>query len=262
MNSGNQKSGQKTITRWDFFKVFLSSFFLQSVWNFRSLISVGFSICLLPILNKLYDQSESKGEFLRRHLKFFNAHPYFASYALGVSIKLEEMAAKGDSQIPELLDRLKNVLISPLGAVGDRLFWATVKPACLIFGATGILLFSSIEAKIVVLITTFLMYNIPHFYFRYHGIIEGYKHGVEIYKYISHQRFEKLRKIYLSLLLIFLTILVVAYSFKLFTIQPGQVAIFWLSAIYTLIFYRLVKNFYLVALSTTLFFIVVGILFF
>ncbi len=54
--------------------------------------------------------------FLKRHLGFFNAHPFFASYALGAISRLEE----DNPGNHELVDRFKNALIGPLGAIGDQ----------------------------------------------------------------------------------------------------------------------------------------------
>jgi len=254
----NKKS---RITRFDLFKVFIASFFMQAVWNFRSLISIGFSICFLPVINKLCDTPEEKRQFLKRHLKFFNAHPYFASYALGVSIRLEEMKAEGEKQIPETIDRLKDLLISPLGAVGDRLFWATIKPAVLLTGMLGIFLLPGITLKIIFLFITFLLYNIPHLYYRYLGIVEGYQHPLDIHRYISQQRFEKLRTFFILLLVISLICLLMSYGYFLFKISISQLLFFIFSALYALIFFRISNNFYLVVLGTFLFSLFASILF-
>ena len=48
-----------------------------------------------------------------------------ASYALGVSIHLEEAYASGDESAGKKIDRVKELLVSILGAVGDKLFWST-----------------------------------------------------------------------------------------------------------------------------------------
>ena len=259
----NQKSVLKgKISRWDLLKVFFLSFFMQSVWNFRSLISVGFSICLFPVLHKVCPTIEAKRDFFRRHLKFFNAHPYFASYALGVSIRLEELAAEGETEATHILDQIKDLLISPLGAVGDRLFWATIKPASLIFGMAAVLVTPGIPGKVTVLIITFLIYNIPHFYYRFQGIWEGYKYGLEVYKHVSQERFEKIRRVYSLLLLFSITALLVFYSVIVFTMKPALVLVFWAAILYTLFLNLITKNFYLITLGAFIFFVTVGLLFF
>ncbi|OGB60655.1 MAG: hypothetical protein A2Y94_03435 [Caldithrix sp. RBG_13_44_9] len=249
------------ITRFDLFKVFIASFFMQAVWNFRSLISIGFSISFLPVIGKLCDSPEEKKQFLQRHLKFFNAHPYFASYALGISIRLEEMKTEGEKYIPETIDRLKDLLISPLGAVGDRLFWATIKPAVLLTGMLGIFLLPGITLKAVFLAITFLLYNIPHLYYRYQGILEGYQHPLDIHRFIGQQRFEKLRAFFVILLILSLASLLLVYGYYLLKTSLPLVLFFIFSTLYAWIFFRISNNFYLVSLGTFIFFLFAAILF-
>ncbi len=258
----NARVKEKTsIRKWDIFKVFLRSFFLQSVWNYRSLISIGFGSCLFPIIKRLYTEPQAQREFLRRHLKFFNAHPYLASYALGVSIKLEEEYANGEPTACERLDRLKDLLISILGAIGDRIFWQTIKPVSLIFGALGILILPTTNLKILHLILTFLIYNIPHFYLRYKGIVEGYQYGTDVYKVFKSERFENLRKFYTVIggLTFGLFTAVLAYRFYL---QSSLMFFIFIGSIpYAMLLYKIHKNFYLTTLFTLGFFIIVGFIF-
>ncbi len=262
MDKSQKMDKKQKITGWDLFKVFLASFFMQSVWNFRSLISVGFCICFFPVLGKLCSSPQAKREFFERHLKFFNAHPYLASFALGISIKLEEMKAKGEVEGSYNVDKFKDLLIGPLGAVGDRLFWATIKPASLIFGVGGILIAPTTILRVIILVITFLIYNIPHFYYRYEGILEGYNHAMDIYKYIGQQRFELIYRWYSYLLKFGLFSLILIYSYQLYRVMPILILIFFLVVLYTYLFSKLTSNFYLVTLATFLFFLITGILFF
>jgi len=251
----------KNITKWDLFKVFLASFFMQAVWNFRSLISIGFSICFFPVLGKLCATPEMKREFFQRHLKFFNAHPYFASFALGVSIRLEEMRVAGEADVTETIDRLKDLLVSPLGAIGDRLFWATIKPAALIFGMAGIFIAPQVWLKMTVLLVTFLLYNIPHFYYRFEGIVEGYNHPHDIHRYIGQQRFEVLRSLFVYILVFSVLFLIIFYSYSLFRSGPIYFLFFLVATFCTIFLNRITHNFYLVTLGSFLFFLLVAIIF-
>jgi PTS system mannose-specific IID component len=253
---------RKKITRFDLFKVFTASFFMQAVWNFRSLLSIGFSLSFFPVLDKLCSTPQAKREFFQRHLKFFNAHPYFASFALGISIRLEESRALGDQDQSETIDRLKDLLIGPLGALGDRLFWATIKPASLILGMIGIYLSPTIPFKILSLVFTFLLYNIPHFYYRYRGIIEGYEHPLDIYKFVSQNRFEGIRKFFVILFTMSLAIFVLVYSESMLDLDFRLIFVFLGSAVLAFILEKFWKNFYLVTLVLFVIFIVTGILLF
>ncbi len=256
-----QKPPKKRIRRWDIFNVFLRSFFIQSVWNYRSLISIGFSVCLFPIVKRLYPNPSERQSFLKRHLKFFNAHPYMASYALGVSIRLEEASAIGESDAQIKLNRVKELLISTLGAVGDNLFWYTIKPFSLIIGV--IVLFVSItpQQTVIGMIITFLIYNIPHIYLRYKGIVEGYNFGLEIYKSFNSQRFNRLGKVYfyigVTAFLLFLAILIS----KLIQVNSLFVLIVGSSILITTLSFYYSRNFYFSVLLTVVINILIGTLF-
>lgn len=252
----------KPIRRIDIFKVFLRSFFLQSVWNYRSLISVGFEICLLPVVKRLYPEVQPRREFLQRHLKFFNAHPYLASYALGVSLRLEENIASGDGEICTKLDRIKELLIPTLGAKGDQLFWMTIRPSSLIIGALGLLVFDSTISRVAVLITAFLIYNIPHFYIRYLGLIEGYQYGLDVYKCLTGDRFKKLERIYRYLGMVTFFIFVIVLLINYFQIDPLRIVFLLGSLLYSWMIYKISSNFYYSTLLTILFFIIVSFIFF
>lgn len=239
---------QKKIRRRDIFRVFLRSFFVQSVWNYRSLISAGFGICLIPIVRRLYNDPQSYRDFLNRHLKFFNAHPYMASYALGVSICLEEAHANGDPEASKKLDRLKNLLVTILGAVGDKLFWSALKPFSLILGITLLYLLQDPLQRVLALVLVFLVYNIPHIYLRYIGIWEGYRYGLDIYKRLSDDRFRKLRRAYAFMGVAAFTIFLGALAIHLLSNQFSDMVILLISAAVVSLIRQFSLNFYLTVL--------------
>lgn len=169
------------------------SFFIQAVWNFKSMVSIGFCFAVSSIGRKVCKNREEYVAFLKRHLSFFNAHPYFASYAIGAITRLEqELHEKGEPADLTVIEKFKNALISPLGAIGDRCCWAVIRPASLIFGLVGLAYIENHKLKILYLLLTFALYNIPHVYIRLKGIIDGYKSGFEIYKKLRIENFEKL----------------------------------------------------------------------
>jgi mannose/fructose/N-acetylgalactosamine-specific phosphotransferase system component IID len=170
------------------------------------------------------------------------------------------MRLAGEEGVPETIDRLKDLLISPLGAVGDRLFWATIKPAVLIFGMLGIYVAPQLWLKFGVLLFTFFIYNLPHFYYRFEGIVEGYNHPHDIHRYIGQQRFEVLRSVFVYILIISAIGLIVIYSYDLIRSEPVTFLFFTLATIGTILLNRITHNFYMVALSSFLFFLVIAVL--
>lgn len=252
----------KPIRKIDIFKVFLRSFFLQSVWNYKSLISVGFEICLLPIIKRLYPGATQSNELLLRHLKFFNAHPYLASYALGVSIRVEEDIAAGSTEESNKLDRVKELLMTTLGAKGDQLFWLTIRPFSLIIGVLGMTIFESIFLKTFVLVLVFVIYNIPHLYIRYIGLTEGYKFGLDVYKCLSNDRFKTLENVYFYLGFISFVTFISLITWQFFHDDPFKIIFFTGALFYSWILYKISKNFYYTILFTVIFFLIFSFLFF
>jgi mannose/fructose/N-acetylgalactosamine-specific phosphotransferase system component IID len=184
-----------------------------------------------------------------------------ASYALGVSIRLEEAFAAGQRDACEKLDRLKNLLVSILGAVGDNLFWFTIKPFSLLIGVSSLFLLKTNGFAGLALLGTFLIYNIPHIYLRYHGIIEGYKHGLEIYKCFSTQRFKKLRLAYIRVGLFAFILFLVVLMIKLSTAGFLYLAVMAGALVLSGICYHFTRNFYFTVAFTLILSIIAGILF-
>lgn len=179
-----------------FLKIFWRSFFIQSCWNYKSLLSVGFSYAILPVAEWLYNQNPDQYKaFVKRHIGFFNGHPYFIPFALGSIMRLEEDLANGKGSEDQILN-FKEALIGPLGALGDQLFWARIKPAVFSFGTFLFLIFEDVSARILILVLVFMLFNIPHIWIRIYGLSCGYREGFEIFKYLKIEKFSRLSTAY------------------------------------------------------------------
>ncbi len=155
-----------------------------------------FVLLWLRLLRRLFKDSARRSAFINRHLNFFNAHPYFSSFALGAIAKVEYDLYQEENDDFYKLDRLKNALIGPLGAIGDQLVWATIKPASILIGMLGVMLLPEFHVKIIFLVVLLALYNIPHIYIRIFGLIKGYIAGFEIYKLLNLENFKTVRNIY------------------------------------------------------------------
>lgn len=245
----------------DFFRIFLRSFFIQAMWNFRSLISVGFAISLFPVARSLCRNEGELRSFLQRHLKFFNAHPYMASYALGVSARLEEMYVGGEAGACEKLEQLKELLISILGARGDRLFWFTLKPFSLILGLSMAYLLASPPWQVTALAAAFVFYNLPHFYLRYRGIVEGYRQGMEVYRCFQGENFKALKMLSLGLGTAGFILFLAKFSATFVLTDLHQALAVAVAVIATLICGRFTQNIYLKAGIVLVIAVVMGVTF-
>jgi mannose/fructose/N-acetylgalactosamine-specific phosphotransferase system component IID len=166
----------------------------MAIWNFERMLNIGFTFCLLPVFHRLYPENNQwRVRALTRHLQFFNTHPYFASYILGlIAAKEEQLALNLTSNNDAELDRveqemqsIKMALMGPLGALGDSLFWTTIRPFLALI-AVMIVLLSIPQWHLAMLGPLFFIiwYNVAHIYIRFYGVFRGYTSGGDITKLI------------------------------------------------------------------------------
>jgi len=109
-------------------RVFFRSFLLQASWNPQGMQNLGLAYALFPALEELYPDPQRRAIALRRHLTFFNTHPYLAAAMLGGVLYHEQRIALG-LEGPEPVTNFKAALMGPLAALGDGFFWLSLKPA-------------------------------------------------------------------------------------------------------------------------------------
>jgi mannose/fructose/N-acetylgalactosamine-specific phosphotransferase system component IID len=111
-------------------RAWLRLFAVQGTWNYERMLGVGMGYAAEPLLEDLKTVDPVRHtEAVVRSAEFFNCNPNLAGLALGATARAEYDAVPG-AQIA----RLRTALCSPLGAMGDQLFWAGLVP--LLVGAT------------------------------------------------------------------------------------------------------------------------------
>ena len=150
-----------------FLRIYLRSFLLQSSWNFENLQNLGFFYLILPGLRDIYGD-EIPADVCQRHGTYFNTHPYFAPLVAGTTLRLESLSIAGAESVVDA-ETYKKMVMAPLAAMGDALFWGGVRPLAAL---VGLLIASqgSLWAPLVFLV----LFNLPHLLFRGTGLILGY----------------------------------------------------------------------------------------
>ena len=161
-------------------KVWWRSTFLQGSWNYERMQNLGWAYALIPAIKKLYTSKEDRAAALKRHLEFFNTHPYVAAPIIGVTLALEEERANGAEIDDTAIQGVKIGMMGPLAGVGDPVFWFTVRP---ILGALGASL--AMAGNIVGPLLFFFGWNIIRMAFLWYTQELGYKAGSEITKDMS-----------------------------------------------------------------------------
>ena len=164
-----------TLSKKDRMAVCWRSTFLQGSWNYERKQNGGWAYSMIPALKKLYTTKEDRAAALKRHLEFFNTHPYLAAPILGVTLALEEDRANGAPVDDVAINGVKVGMMGPLAGVGDPVFWFTARP---IIGALGASL--AISGNIVGPILFFVLWNVLRIAFLWYTQEFGYRAGSKI----------------------------------------------------------------------------------
>ncbi|HVZ80813.1 MAG TPA: PTS system mannose/fructose/sorbose family transporter subunit IID [bacterium] len=184
--SAAKASGPAKVTWLDLAKCFLRQFHLQVLWNYERYLSYGVTFFLLPVLKKAYKDPADRAQAMTRHLEYFNTHPYMASFVLGAVLKMEEekqgLPPAQQKQKEEEISALKVGMMGPIAAMGDNLFWATIRPYCALIAVTLVISRSfPVEGQFWIMPLLFLsVYNIGHVGLRLVGFLQGYRMGDQV----------------------------------------------------------------------------------
>ncbi|OCG06566.1 PTS mannose family transporter subunit IID [Gilliamella sp. wkB178] len=165
------------------------STFLQGSWNYERMQNGGWVYSMIPAIKKLYTTTEDRSAALKRHLEFFNTHPYLASPVLGVTLALEEERANGAPVDDVAIQGVKVGMMGPLAGVGDPVFWFTVRP---MLGALGASL--ALSGNVIGPILFFLLWNIIRWGFMWYTQEFGYRTGSKITDNLSGGLLQKITK--------------------------------------------------------------------
>ena len=168
------------LTKADRRSVMLRSQFLQGSWNYERMQNGGWAYSLIPALKKLYPNKDDASAALKRHLEFFNTHPYIAAPILGVTLALEEERANGVQIDDAAIQGVKVGMMGPLAGIGDPVFWFTVRP---ILGAIAASLATG--GSVIAPLFFFFVWNIVRVAFLWYTQEFGYQKGSEITKDLS-----------------------------------------------------------------------------
>jgi PTS system mannose-specific IID component len=153
-------------------RAFLRLFAVQGAWNYERMLGVGMGYAAEPILEDLQSADPARhAEAVVRSAEFFNCHPYLAGVALGALVRAEYDGVPGAQIL-----RLRTALCSPLGALGDRIFWAGLLPA-LVSAALVLVVFGH---GIVAIGLFLLLYNLARLVTAVWGLRSGLAAGMQV----------------------------------------------------------------------------------
>lgn len=163
------------LSKHDRFSVCWRHQFLQGSWNYERMQNGGWCYSIIPAIKKLYTNKEDQVAALKRHLEFYNTHPYVSAPVMGVTLALEEERANGAAIDDQAIQGVKVGMMGPLAGVGDPVFWFTARP---IIGALGASL--AMSGSIVGPLLFFIVWNVMRFAFLWYTQEFGYRVGTQI----------------------------------------------------------------------------------
>ena len=169
-----------TLSKSDRLMVCLRSTFWQASWNYERMQNGGYAFAMIPAIKKLYKDKADQIAALKRHMEFFNTHPYVASPIVGVTLALEQEKANGAAVDDAAIQGVKVGMMGPLAGIGDPVFWFTLRP---ILGAMCASI--AMDGNMLGPIMFFLLWNILRFGFMWYTQEFGYKVGNQITENLS-----------------------------------------------------------------------------
>ena len=143
------------------------SYWLQSSFNYETMQSGGWLFAMVPGLEKVHTNKNDLSASMYHNLDFINTHPFLVTFVMGIVLSLEQN--KVDTQT---IRSVRISAASPLGGIGDALFWLTLVPI-----TAGITSNMAIEGNIIAPLIFLVVFHAALFACRFGLMNWSYKMG-------------------------------------------------------------------------------------
>ncbi|EJF41476.1 PTS system mannose/fructose/sorbose family transporter subunit IID [Actinomyces massiliensis] len=182
---------ERSLTTKDLRSMYWRSTFLLGSYNFERMQAIGFCLTLVPAIKKFYPNDKTQqAAALKRHLEFYNTHPWISSVVFGVTAAMEEQRSKGEDIGDETITNVKVGLMGPLAGVGDPIFWGTARP---VLGALGASL--AVNGSWLGPLIYFVGINIIRILTRWYGLKWGYERGTTLVTEVGGGQLKRITQI-------------------------------------------------------------------
>lgn len=122
---------------------FFRSYLVGANFNTRGMQNVGLAYAMHPGLSAILKDPASLRQAVKRYVRHYNSHPFWAPCLVGIFLSTEARIASGTFP-PAMLDKVKDRTTYTLSAIGDSvfagsllIFWALSSACLLLAGQTG-----------------------------------------------------------------------------------------------------------------------------
>lgn len=183
----NTQKSIKKVSELDLYGSLWRTFNFAGNYNFERLMALGMTQVMVPVFRSLGITGEKLQEGLKRHMVFYNTHPYFGSLIMGIMVAMEEAKENGEPVTEETINNFKVALMGPFAGIGDSFFWGTIHPIVLAISA-NLALEGNALAVIVSLVGIGGLAVAGHYF----PFFWGYRGGVDVVRQIRESDlFEK-----------------------------------------------------------------------
>lgn len=159
---------------------------LQAAWNYERQQGIGWAWAIEPALRWWYPNRAERLARLAEHTAYFNTQPTLASLAVGAAARSEGERAAGQGDAASMA-RLKSAMGSTLAALGDRLFWFSLRPFA---AGVGVMIALMQPERPWGAWAMLLLYAGPHLWLRFAAVDWGYEAGPAVLSGAFRDRFE------------------------------------------------------------------------
>ena len=178
------------LDRSDVRALFWRSFLLQAAFNYERFQNLGWWWGLKPMLQKLYPNKTDLAQAYKRHLVFFNTHPWTSGPVFGVVASMEERRARGEADLDdESINSVKVSMMGPLAGIGDSLIFGALRPV--LSGVTAALAVTGNAAGPILF---FVGINIIQVLMRWYGVTSGYTYGVRFFEKLNPAMIDRVKE--------------------------------------------------------------------
>lgn len=162
---------------------------LQAGFNYERYQNLGFWWMMRPTLDKLYEGEEERAAAYKRHLVYFNTHPWLIGPIAGITSVMEKQRATAVGEIDdETISSVKIGLMAPVAGIGDSLVFGTLRP---IIGAVCAAI--AVNGNIAGALVFFFGLLAIQFALRFWLTSAGYHTGVRFFEQISRDTIDRIR---------------------------------------------------------------------
>lgn len=143
-----------------------------NTWEKKQALS--FLFTMIPVINRLYPDKESRIEGYKRHWELFNTTPTVSGFITGLTASMEKKGAEDPSFDKSSINAVKASLMGPFAGIGDSIFQSTWRVITM-----GIGLSMAAGGNILGPIVFLLLYNALAIPVRFAGPFIGYGLGTK-----------------------------------------------------------------------------------